>query len=385
MKLKIKITFIIDAINSVAGTEKQLLQTIQQLDKQQFDITLICLRKPSATFQPNPELFEYKELNIDRLLSWKALFKLLETVSFLRRKRVDIVQTFFFDGNIFGIFAAKLAGVKHIISCRRDMGFWYTPMILIILRIMNNLVDRFLVNSYAIKKNISRYERIPCEKIDVIYNGIGIEPYKKKYNTSIIKKELNIDEKSVVIGIVANLNRRVKRVDLFIKAAQKALLKNNGLYFIIIGDGFLRKELEQLAIKLNIDGKVMFTGLKADVIPYLSFFNIGVISSDSEGFSNSIIEYAASGIPVIATDTGGNREIIQKGEFGELVPINDPDKMSESIIKFANNQELVERMSRKAKKFVRNSLDWRFKIMEIERYYSNLLLTENKGINKVEN
>ena len=311
---KIKILFIIDELN-IGGTEKQLLSIIELLDQNIFKPYLVCLR--------STEFFEKYEMHCTKLIlgvgslfSLDGFRKLIGFSKYLRQERISIVQTFFFDSTVFGVLAAKLARVKKTISCRRDMGFWYTPKLLKILYVINLMTDRILVNSQAIKENVVDKENVNPNKIDVIYNGINLEPFSVKYDVKSKRSDLAIPPTDLVVGIVANLNRQVKRVDLFIAAASNVLKQNAHVSFIIVGDGHLRSTLENQANTLGILNKIHFVGSQYDVIPYLQMMDIGVLTSESEGFSNSIIEYLAVGLPVICFDCGGNDELIEHGVNG---------------------------------------------------------------------
>lgn len=372
MQKKIKIAYIIDELN-IGGTEKQLVSTIELLDKNKFEILLICLR-PSQYFSKIDLQCKKILLDVSSLISINGALTFFSLVSCLRKHEVDIVQTYFFDANVLGILAAKLSGVKRIISCRRDMGFWYTPKLLFVLRRLNKLADRFLVNSYAIKENITKYELIPDHKIDVIHNGIDLKPFQNKYDAAIIKNKFGINHGESVVGIVANLNRKVKRVDLFIHAAKNVLRKNKKVSFIIVGDGHLRCELESQAENLGLKDKIYFVGQKQDVTPYLSIFNIGVICSDSEGFSNSILEYMASAIPVIATDVGGNKEVIEDGVNGFLVPHGNYKAMADKICNILQDRKTYMQMSKNARSLITKEYDWSIKIKEIQSYYYTELI-----------
>ena len=371
MQKKIKIAYVIDELN-IGGTEKQLVSTIELLNKNQFEVLLICL-KPSRYFFEIDLQCKKILLDVSSLISINGILTFFSLVSCLRKHEVDIVQTYFFDANVFGILAAKLSGVKRIISCRRDMGFWYTPKLLFFLRRLNKLTDRFLVNSYAIKENITKHELIPVHKIDVIYNGIDLKSFQKKYNVAMIKNKFGIKHSESVVGIVANLNRKVKRVDLFIDAAKEVLKKGNKVSFVIVGDGHLRCGLESYSRNLGLKDKVYFVGQKEDIHPYLSIFDIGVICSDSEGFSNSILEYAASGVPVIATDTAGNCELLKEQKLGRLVPVDNAERIANCIIEFLTDKSKMATVSSNAMKIVTENYTWEVKIKEIEQYYYQIL------------
>jgi glycosyltransferase involved in cell wall biosynthesis len=371
MSNKINIAYIIDELN-IGGTEKQLLRTIELLNKDRFTPVLICLRPSDYFFRLDIQC-EKLILNVYSLLTFDGFLKFCRLVFYLRKRRIDIVQTYFIDANVFGVLSAKLGSARRIVSCKRDLGFWYTSKLLRVMRVVNRFADRVLVNSNAVKEHIAKHECISSEKIDVIYNGVDIGICTEDSIGKGIKRQLGISDNDYIVGIVANLNRPVKRVDLFIKAAAHVVQKIKNVSFIIVGDGDLKNDLQKLAEDLQIRKQIYFAGLQENIHPYISIFDIGVISSDSEGFSNSILEYAASGIPIIATNVGGNRELLEKCNMGILVPKDSTQDMALGMITLLNDPLQMRRMSKNGRRIVKNEFDWKSKIREIERYYQHIL------------
>jgi len=372
MKRKVKIAFIIDSINSIAGTEKQLIQTMNYLNRDNFDIKLICLRQPSATYEVKNENFEYIELDVPKLFSLNCILNIIRLSKYLKNEKIDIVQTFFFDSTVFGVLASKVAGVKNIITSRRDLGFWYTPTLLLILRFINLFTSKIIVNSLAVMKNVILLEKVPDNKICVMPNCIDINLFINASTNNEIYNMLGVPEFDYKVGIVANLNRYVKRIDVFIRAVSEVLTKMNNVSFFIVGDGHLRAELEALAKLLDTNCKIHFLGRKNEIQSIIKAWDIGILSSDSEGFSNSILEYMASGLPVIATKSGGNDEIIVDGLNGYLVSPGDYHMMAEKIYDLLNNDIKRLSMSKNAIKIINDKYSLVRCIKDIETFYQVL-------------
>ncbi len=370
----IKVCYVIDTLD-IGGTEKQIVDTIKGMDLRKVTPYLVCLRNSKMVEDMKDNHCTTLVLNINSLISFKSFLKLFKFCSFLLRERVDIVQTYFIDATIFGVVAAKLAGVKKNISCRRDMGYWYTKNKLSFFRFFNRFVDRFLVNSEAIKKNIINFEKIPEDKINVIYNGIDMKYFNKTdfVSCSKIKEQLKIPHNNIVIGCIANLNRIVKRVDVFIKASAIVSQSIENVSFLIIGDGCLHNELVELAAALNVGDKIIFGGQRNDIASLLQIIDIGVLTSDSEGFSNSILEYMAAGIPTVATNAGGNRELIDNNIDGFLVPSDNPQLTADAIVKLINDEKLRVMMGNSSKQKVHQRFSLDKMIKNLESYYSNML------------
>jgi glycosyltransferase involved in cell wall biosynthesis len=192
------------------------------------------------------------------------------------------------------------------------------------MRLAYPFFSGFIANSEAVKKHFVDVDGIIPDKISVIYNGINIEPVPQPYEYE--------PADGYVVGIVANCNRRVKRVEDFIKAAALLTKKIDDLKFVVVGDGSLRPQLESLCSTLGILNKVSFVGNVPNPIDYILRFNVGVITSETEGFCNAILEYMVCGVPVVATNTGGNPELVNDGENGFLVDVGDVYGMCEKIM-----------------------------------------------------
>ena len=129
---RIRIAYFIDSINDIAGTEKQLVFLINNLDRKKIVPYLFCLRKPSAVFNRNKLKADYYEIGMENLISMRSFIKLILIAAELRRLRIDIIQTFFIDANIVGVLCGILSRTKLIIGSRRDLGFWHTKKLLFI-------------------------------------------------------------------------------------------------------------------------------------------------------------------------------------------------------------------------------------------------------------
>lgn len=374
---KITILFMIDFLDSqeglAGGTERQLIDVISELDRTKFIPILICLRQYSHSSHWEGLECEKKIIDVYSILSVKAFVQFLQLVNYIRNNRVDIVQTFFFDSTFLGILAAKLANVHNTISCRRDMGFWYNKKILKILAFVNKFTKKILVNSNAIKNNVVLEEKAPREKVNVIYNGINLKTFDSSAKIDFNKIYDDISITGKIIGLVANFNRQVKRVDLFIKAAAEVVKKEQNVKFLIVGGGKLGNELKQLAKNLGVEDYVIFAGKKDKAIPYIKSFDIGVLTSDSEGFPNVILEYMAAGIPSIATDAGGNNEVVKNGKTGILVPLGDHLSLARAICDLLGNKQKRFAMGQNARRIVCDNYSWEKKIKEIESYYFSLV------------
>jgi glycosyltransferase involved in cell wall biosynthesis len=320
-----KILYLVDFLRTAqAGTEKQLGHLLTSLPVQGHAVGL-------ASLQSSPFLSEEAQVlfpDVD-FISFGANSDISRTpmsLVHLRRHLVgyqpDIVHTFFPTSNSIGAVMARLSGVRTVITSRRDMGFNLTRKDIILLKTANRTIEYIVANSLAVKKHTAEQEGFPPSRIHVVHNGIDAPPPGEKRP---------LPTAHPIVGIVANLNRPVKRVEVFIRSAAQVHRNFPETRFWIVGEGHLRDGLETLARQSGLGDAIQFLGRRKDVETLLNHFTAGVICSDSEGLSNAIMEYMAAGIPTVATDTGGNSELIRHGKTGYLVPPGNHEALAEAL------------------------------------------------------
>ena len=205
---------------------------------------------------------------------------------------------------------------------------------------------------------VQQREWAPSSKISVIYNGI-LPPSTNRGGAAHIIKLPGVQDEGPIVGIVANL-KPIKRIDVLIQAvavASPALScftfdrRRKGRSFRERGRS-MREELEDFASRLGIRDQVIFTGGVDDPAPYVNRFTVAVLCSESEGFSNALIEYMQAGRPIICTDTGGNPELVQDGINGFLVPVGDVDTLADRLVKLLFDSALARRLGESARETV---------------------------------
>jgi len=351
---KLRVGFFIDAWNPGAGTENQLLGILRNLDKARIDARLFTLREPIPEQFRREIPWPVECLQVRHLMSAHSLFKFMTLVRRLRRERLDIVSVYFVDTNLFVIPAARLAGIKGRVVNRRDMGYWYEPGILGKLNRVNRLAGWFLVNSEAVKKAVVKNECFPAERIKVIYNGMWepVEHLSEPYT----RRELGVPENAPTVGIVANL-RPVKRVDRFIEMAAIVARTVPDAHYLVAGQGELEPGLRSLASRLGLQERIHFLGSVADVRRLLPAFDVGALTSESEGLSNALIEYAAAGVPAVTFDVGGNREIIHHEVNGLLAADGDVAGLAANAVTLLRDPALRRQYASAGCQLVRQLFD----------------------------
>lgn len=331
---KIKLTYIIDVLRTnLAGTENQLIKLIKGVDRRRFDVELVCFRD-DPWFEANKAALgcPARVFRISNFKSPATYLNILRLAAYLRSSKADVVHTFFPVGNIVGVMAARLAGVRVIISSRRDYGEWMSPRYLFVTRLSNRFATRIIANSNAVRDLTLEKEKAGQDRLGVIYNGIDTSFGAGLSTDRELKRRLGIPEGDLVAGIVANF-RPMKHHHTFVRAAAEVLRNRKDVSFILIGTGSLRGQAERLAEELGIRDKLFFLGPQKDILPYLSIMDIGVNCSEGEGLSNAVMEYMSAGVPCVVSRAGGNPDLIQDGINGYTFAIDDHQALATSMLR----------------------------------------------------
>jgi len=193
----------------------------------------------------------------------------------------------------------------------------------------------------VVADKMSELESIERSKFEVIYNGVDLPVFDEKKVKPVTPEFAKFAEGKRVVSIAANL-RPVKNIPLFIDAAARVAKRFDDVVFALMGYGVLQAELEQQAARCGIADRTLFLGSVPHVAPYVARSHVACLSSHSEGFSNSVVEYMACNVPVVVTDVGGLSEAIEQGKTGFAVPAGDVEA-------FANRIEEILRLDEPAR------------------------------------
>ena len=356
------ILYLIDRL-AIGGTEGQLQALVQGLDPERFQPHLGTLRSSDSDmgFPDIPRL----TLSFKALYHPSTLLCIWRLSAYVRRHRIRIIQTFFQDPTALAALSRPFHSAL-LVGSFRDLGFWRNRRESFKMRLAYPAFSGFIANSMAVKENFATVDDVPVKKIEVIHNGINIE--------NMPQTEMRSEKQTFpLIGIVANLNRTVKRTDDFIRVAALVWRSCPKARFVIVGDGELRKSLENLSLSLGLINVVKFAGRIKHPIELIKNFTVGVNTSETEGFSNAILEYMACGIAVVATANGGNSELIRDGVNGFLVPVGGVELMAERIVVLLQEEDLRRRIQTSNLQLIRSKFSLEQMVRAHETYYYQLL------------
>jgi glycosyltransferase involved in cell wall biosynthesis len=360
-------------INSLdtGGSEHQMVEVVRRLSGK-HSVQVGCLAAKGGYYDTLRELeIPVHEFNPHgSFASRQGITQLLGLVRHLRREKIQVFHSHDLYSNLMGVPAAWLARVPTIISSRRDLGswWWYTPRNRRLLRYIQGLSNVVLANSEQVKRHLVEHDRFEEKSIVVAHNGVDCEPFEKAVRDRTMIPGATADDMLAIQ--VANMHVHTKGHTFLIDAAAEVCPRFDRLKFVLVGDGELRKEFEDKVAALGLASRFVFLGARDDVSNLLACCDIGMLVSLAEGLPNSVLEYSAAGLPVVATGVGGIPEIIEDGVTGYIVPPKDAGAIVTAISKLLTDREQAAKMGRKGRSRVRQEFSYARLIGQLEEIYS---------------
>jgi glycosyltransferase involved in cell wall biosynthesis len=369
---------------AIGGTERQVVNLARGLDPTRFEVHFGCLRQWGELLGDATESgISVAEYRITNLYNARAIRERLRLAQDLKRARIEVVHTYNFYGNVFAIPAARLAGVPVLVASIRGLDVDLTPLKRRAQRLVCRLAHRIVVNAEAVRQNLIADGYDPG-KIVVIRNGIDLSRFRSLRGDGRLRQQLGLPPQAPLVATFARLIP-LKGLEYFLEAAALVSQRVADARFLVVGDylakqngeivsdGTYRNELVQYAARLGLDGRVTFTGFRRDVPDLLSEIAVSVLPSVGEGLSNSILEAMAVGVPVVATDVGGNREAIQDGVTGFVVPPRDAPALARGICQFLEDGGLASRFASAGRQRVAEHFSLERMVRDTEGFYMNLV------------
>jgi glycosyltransferase involved in cell wall biosynthesis len=369
------VLFVIDQfLNPYAGTESQLFTLLEQISSAGFEPRLLVL-KSSTYINANPMPCQVDVLGHHRLSSPRTWWALRRYAMGLRQQGVRLAHVFFNDASLLCPPVFRACGLQTLIS-RRDMGYWYTPTMVRLLRFTRRWVAGVVVNSQAVGEVTAAAEGYLRDQVHVIYNGYDTE--KNIEPDSEPSSELQVlAAKGPVAFLVANI-RQIKRIEDALSAVAALNGRGHCLGLAVIGGG-KSEVLQQQADQLGIGERVLFMGSRSDVTQCLAYGSVGLSCSESEGYSNAVVEYMQAGLPVVASDVGGNREAVIDGETGWRYPVGDVNALADRLQNLLLDKKGARDMGQAGKALAGKRHDLQIMVQAHALLYGRVISHPEKG------
>jgi len=331
---------------AVGGTERVVCGLTESFNDDEFRTSVCCLDELGEFGnQLKKKGFPVYALNRRPGLDWSLISRLRELYI---EKNVDIVHAHQYTPYFYAAAAALWAGCLPVIFTEHGR---HWPDRLRIKRAVFNQLLRATTFAYTAvsdftRKSLIQYEKIPPERIKVIYNGI--DPHGNANGSRVendVRSELGVKDDELVVLSVGRLDR-IKDFGTLIQAFAIVLERIPHSFLWIAGDGDsqYRSELIALIEKMGLCSKVKILGTRNDVHSLLTASDLFALCSLTEATSMTILEAMAAGRAVVATKTGGNPEIVLDGVTGKLVDVGDAPSVASTIVSLLEDAKLRDSM-----------------------------------------
>jgi glycosyltransferase involved in cell wall biosynthesis len=351
------------------GSERQFALLAQSLRAHGVRVELGCIERRGPLVESLPAMPEFRLYG--RLYSLRSLGTRVALGKHLRRTGIKVAHAFDFYTNILLAPVARLAGVPVVLGSHRQVGDLLSPAKFRAQLAAFRFCDRVLCNSQAAADRLHE-AGIPKIKLTIVPNIIP-QPFFEP-----ARPLLPAREGRVRIGMVARMNDASKRHEFLLDVMAELQRRVPNAELVLAGDGPLRAALEEKARSLGVSEQVMFVGDQTDIPAVLASLDVSVLTSASESRSNAILESMASGLPVVATDCPGNREIIGDGQSGFLLAADDRAAWVQALERLATDHELRLRFGTRGRSAVEHSCSVSAVRGHYEQLYSDLLREKGK-------
>ncbi|RMF93710.1 MAG: glycosyltransferase family 1 protein [Candidatus Schekmanbacteria bacterium] len=381
---KITVVHIITKLE-LGGAQQNTLYTVEHLDRGKFNVVLITASEGyllnRALKIKNLDLYLIDELQreinpIKDYGAFKKIQKILKFKSESIGKQNMIIHTHSSKAGILGRWAAYLSGIAHIIHTFHGFGFNdYQPFItkkfyIFLERITAKITSKFIVVSNSNREKAIRLGIGDNDKFHLIRSGIRIEDYSR----NVLSREearnfFSLEKNAPIIGAISCFKPQ-KDLITFVRAAKKISDEIPEARFIVAGDGDMRNAIEEEIKKLSLEKKFTLLGWTENTSALLCAIDVLLHTALWEGLPRVLVEAAASGVPIVATNIDGNCEIVKDGTNGFLVSPRDYEDMAKKVCRILKDKELHKRLSQN-----QNSIDKTFHIDEMVKMQEELYLS----------
>jgi glycosyltransferase involved in cell wall biosynthesis/MFS family permease len=363
---------ILQVVSSPAGGGRELdaVPLSKKLIQRGHNAIILCKKD-------SPVDIKAKQNNIPTLytkMNWYFNpIEIIKIAFILRKYKIDVIHCHWTRDLLNLIIASKLVKripivlTKHVYSTISKKDIFH--------KLVFNNVNCVIAICNLVKQNLIDTTPVKPQKIVTIYNGIDIENewVPSKYFGKV-KKEFNIKEDQILIGMVGRINEG-KGQHILIEAIPKIISKIPSAMFLFAGKPEGESEiiyfenLKKRVKELNIEDKIIFTGFRNDIPAVMDSCDLIVLCSLFETFGMVLIEGMALAKPVVGTNSGGVLEIINDGFNGRLFPYGDSDKLAEAVLDILSDKEKAKKFGMNGRKIVEEKFDLNKMVDKIEKIY----------------
>jgi glycosyltransferase involved in cell wall biosynthesis len=354
------------------GTEHQFAELVSRLDQSKYNLEIACFSRTGEFLDRVTSAgLRVTEFSRGRWFGARTASCTIRWMQFVRRQRIDLLHTFDFHTTVFAALPAKFAGLKRLVTSRRNLGTTLKGPRRWLLRRLFCWSDCVVVNSEAARQDLLA-AGVPPRLIRVLLNGVDLQRFSRNGHRFSARRHWGWKDEDLLIGMVANLRPEKGHETLF-EAIPAVVRRFPQAHFLIVGPDPLNQGRYLQAMASDLGHHVSFLGDCSDIPELLAALDLFVLPSLTESMPNSVLEAMSAGRPVIASAVGGLKELVRHGETGLLIPPKDPGALASHIVHLLAEPELRERMGRAARMRAESEFDINRAAQGLEAIYDELL------------
>ncbi|WP_299987977.1 glycosyltransferase [uncultured Pontibacter sp.] len=295
----------------------------------------------------------------------KIMLQVPKLVAYIKQHHIQILHCHLPWAGIAGRLAAKIAGIPVVYTEHNNFSR-YHGLTRLASRVTLHLNDLNIPVSADAEKALLQFTK--PERIQLVLNGVDTRSFTRQTGKQHIRDTLNIPDDHVVI-ITAAVFREQKRLDNFVKVAERVAATHEKVSFIMIGDGPEKSKVEQLAAPLVAQKRLHFTGLQTDVKPYFNITDIYLMTSDFEGLPIALLEAMSMGCIPVTTGVGGIPEVIEHHVSGMISKAGDVESLEKDVTLLIENEPMRIAMAAEARKRIEQHFSMEKMVQKLEGIY----------------
>jgi glycosyltransferase involved in cell wall biosynthesis len=354
------------------GTEHQFAEIASRLNQSKYNVQVACFSQMGEFFETVRSAgLRVTSFSRSRWFDPRTTACAVRWMQFLRREQIGLVHTFDFHTTAFAAAPAKMAGVRRLVTSRRNLGTTLTGWRHWLLRRLFSMSDCVVANSEAARENLLSVG-IAAKRIRVVHNGVDLERFSSNGHRAAARQRWGWREEDLLVGVIANL-RPEKGHATLLKAVPSVVERFPRVHFVIAGPDPLKYGQSLREMAKSLCPHVSFLGDCDDVPELLAALDIFVLPSLSESLPNALMEAMSAGRPVIASAVGGCKELVTHGLNGILIPPQDPGALAREIIRLLEEPATRERLGNAARRSAESKFDINQAVGRLEAIYDELL------------
>lgn len=370
-------------LGSLGGAENFVLELCRHHDKKRFDVK-VCILLSGDTVANKMIQHGIQVFRLNMKNGFDVL-RVLPLSVFIRRNHIDIVNIHGQNplGKLFTVLGCPQLIIHTDHGTTISSPVKRKKRVVLFNRLISPFIHHYIAISKGMVKSLQSRERVPANKISLIYNGVDVQAIKRtKGDRRQILSELDVADGIPILGTVGRLCQE-KQYHLLIRSL--AELKSQKLNFVtlIIGDGPLKEEIRRIIENTGLKKHVKLLGNRDDVLKLLDVVDIFIFASGGEAFSITILEAMAKSKPLVAFDVDGVNEAIENETTGFLVPFKDLEGFAQKIAILIRDPAVAIKMGQAGHQRVQTHFYLSRNIRKLETIYLNKLRRRDNNLDAI--